>query len=63
MNIKQAKQIRLEDALTRLGYSPVRQRGADLWYASPFREESEPSFKVNTVRNLWYDFGAGEGVI
>ena len=25
------------------------------------REEHEPSFKVNTDRNLWYDFGAGKG--
>ena len=27
---------------------------------SPLREEHEPSFKVNTDRNLWYDFGAGK---
>ena len=25
------------------------------------KEEHEPSFKVNTDRNLWYDFGAGKG--
>ena len=30
-------------------------------YKSPFREEKEPSFKVNPDRNLWYDFGLGKG--
>ena len=41
-----------------LGYSPVKQQGNGLWYKSPLREEHEPSFKVNTDRNLWYDFDA-----
>ena len=44
-----------------LGYNPVRRQGDSLWYKSPFRDEQEPSFKVNTERNLWYDFGAGKG--
>ena len=44
-----------------LGYNPVRRQGDSLWYKSPFRDEQEPSFKVNTGRNLWYDFGAGRG--
>jgi hypothetical protein len=61
MNIKSAKAIPLADALTRLGFSPVRRRGNDLWYASPFRAESEPSFKLNLHRNQWYDFGQGKG--
>jgi len=29
-------------------------------YCSPLRNESTPSFKVNTERNQWYDFGTGE---
>ena len=53
-----AKQIRIEEYLHSLGYSPVRQQGGSLWYNSPFRDEQEPSFKVNTERNLWYDFDA-----
>lgn len=28
---------------------------------SPFREETDPSFKVNTEINKWYDFGLGQG--
>lgn len=41
-----------------LGYNPVRRQGDSLWYKSPFRDEQEPSFKVNIERNLWYDFDA-----
>jgi DNA primase len=32
-----------------------------LWYYSPFRQETEASFKVNLACNEWYDFGAGKG--
>ena len=61
MNIEDVKQIPITDYLHSLGYSPVKQQGNGLWYKSPLREEHEPSFKVNTDRNLWYDFGAGKG--
>lgn len=61
MTISEAKQIRITDYLHSLGYDPVKQQGNSLWYKSPFREEHDPSFKVNTDRNLWYDFGAGKG--
>lgn len=59
--MNEAKQIRIEEYLHSLGYNPVRRQGNSLWYKSPFRDEQEPSFKVNTERNLWYDFGAGRG--
>mgnify|MGYP000328038304 CR=1 FL=1 len=61
MNTNEAKRIRIEEYLHSLGYSPVRRQGNSLWYKSPFRDECEPSFKVNTERNLWYDFGASKG--
>ena len=61
MNIEDVKQISIADYLHSLGYSPVKQQGNGLWYKSPLREEHEASFKVNTDRNLWYDFGAGKG--
>ena len=61
MNTNEAKQIRIEEYLHSLGYDPVRRQGGSLWYKSPFRDEREPSFKVNTERNLWYDFGMGRG--
>ena len=61
MNIEEAKKIHIADYLHSLGYSPVKQQGANLWYKSPLREEHEASFKVNNERNLWYDYGAGKG--
>lgn len=61
MNTNEAKQIRIEEYLHSLGYDPVRKQGDSLWYKSPFRNEREPSFKVNTERNLWYDFSADRG--
>ena len=61
MNTNEAKRIHIEEYLHALGYNPVRRQGDSLWYKSPFRDEQEPSFKVNMERNLWYDFGAGRG--
>lgn len=61
MTIEESKNIKLADYLHSLGYNPIKQQGNSLWYKSPLREEQEPSFKVNTDRNLWYDFGAGKG--
>lgn len=61
MNIKQAKQINLDDFLQRLGLKPVRQTPSQAWYLSPLRNEDTPSFKVNRERNQWYDFGEGTG--
>ena len=45
MNIEEAKKIPITDYLHSLGYSPVKQQGANLWYKSPLREEHEASFK------------------
>ena len=61
MNIQEAKQIRIADYLQSLGYSPVKQQGESLWYKSPFRQETDASFKVNINRNLWFDYGPGKG--
>ncbi len=61
MNIQDAKSIKLADYLQSMGYTPIKQQGKSLWYKSPFRREAEASFKVNTDRNLWYDYGLGKG--
>ena len=61
MNIQEAKNIVLSDYLQSSGITPCRKQGGNLWYHSPFREEREPSFKVNPARNEWYDFGLGKG--
>ena len=61
MNANQAKQINLAKFLARLGYQPSKEQNQNLWYKSPFREENQASFKVDTTRNYWYDFGMGRG--
>ena len=54
MTIEEAKNIKLTDYLHSLGYAPVKQQGANLWYKSPFREENEASFKVNCSVHVPY---------
>ena len=61
MTTQEARKIHIADYLQSLGYNPVKQQGKSLWYKSPFREETEASFKVNTELNQWYDFGTGKG--
>lgn len=61
MNIQEIKTIKLQDFLASLGYTPTKQQGNKLWYLSPFRQENHASFKVNSDRNQWYDFGIGKG--
>lgn len=60
MTIQEAKQISIADYLQSMGYSPVKQQGESLWYKSPFRQETEASFKVNIELNPC-DFGSGRG--
>lgn len=60
MEIQHIKQIAITDYLQQQGYTPARVQGIHYWYYSPLRNESTPSFKVNTERNQWYDFGSGE---
>jgi DNA primase len=55
------QQIDLVEYLEKLGYQPQKNRNNHYWYLSPFREEKEPSFKVNRQLNLWYDSGLGKG--
>jgi len=61
MNSTQAKQIPLAKILEQLGYSPHHEARGDVWYFSPFRKESEASFKIDTRQNVWFDYGEGAG--
>lgn len=61
MNIKEIKQIKLQDFLAEMGCKPIKQYGVNLMYLSPLRTEKHASFKVNTEINQWYDFGIGRG--
>jgi len=64
MNAQQAKRIPLTDILARLGFEPHHVDKWGIWYNSPFRAETKPSFKVNPDLNTFYDFaGVGGNVL
>lgn len=47
--------------LERKGFKPVRRTPNYVMYRSPLREETHPSFKVDTQKNLWIDYAEGRG--
>lgn len=61
LTFSDAKKISIAGYLSSIGIEPAKIRGNNYWYNSPFRTERDPSFKVNTKLNLWYDHGSGEG--
>ncbi len=61
MNCAEANELSLISYLSFLGHQPQKIRGEDHWYLSPLREEREPSFKVNSKKNVWYNHGTGRG--
>jgi DNA primase len=61
MDISGLKTIPIADFLRRLGHAPVAQKGRELTYFAPYREEHKPSFCVNAEKNVFYDFGTGCG--
>lgn len=63
MKTQDAKRILITEVLSRLGFQPEKKfkGGIELGYLSPFRGEKEPSFFVNTQKNVWYDFGEKGG--
>jgi 5S rRNA maturation endonuclease (ribonuclease M5) len=63
MQIKDAKNIPLAQLVEHLGgrYAHT-DNNKQHWYYSPFRpNEKTPSFKINELRNTWYDFGHAGG--
>lgn len=61
MELEQIRQISLVGFLEDMGHIPVSRKGNDVWFRSPFRNERSASFKVDTQRNVWFDFGIGKG--
>lgn len=61
MNCNKAKQIDLVNYMKKEGFPPQKIKGNQAWFLSPFRNEKTPSFKVDTIKNIWYDFGEGCG--
>jgi hypothetical protein len=62
MNAAQARQIPILNLLSHFGFKPNIQKQNQVWFISPLRPtEKTPSFKVDLLKNLWYDHGLGQG--
>lgn len=62
MNYDEIKRhISIRAYLAARGIVPSREYGSRGMYLSPLREERTPSFSVSYDKNLWHDFGTGEG--
>ncbi len=59
--IQAIKHLSIRAYLAEQGLHPTKDNPRYGLYLSPLREEHMPSFKVDYVRNLWYDFGLGKG--
>lgn len=55
------KRYPIVEYLEMKGIKPVRKTPTYVMYRSPLREETHPSFKVDTEKNLWIDYGEGRG--
>lgn len=55
------KRHSIVEYLERKGIKPVRRTPSYALYRSPLREETHPSFKVDTQKNLWIDYAEGRG--
>ena len=55
------KRYSIVEYLESKGIKPVRKTPTYVMYHSPLREETHPSFKVDTEKNLWIDYGEGRG--
>ena len=59
--LSRIKRYPIVEYLERKGIKPVRRTPAYALYRSPLREETHPSFKVDTEKNLWIDYAEGRG--
>ena len=60
-DLSRIKRYSIVEYLERKGFKPVRRTPSYALYRSPLREETHPSFKVDTEKNLWIDYGEGRG--
>ena len=60
-DLSRIKRYPIVEYLERKGIKPVRRTATYALYCSPLREETHPSFKVDTEKNLWIDYGEGRG--
>jgi len=61
LTCEKARDISIVSTLENLGHFPRRTKEKEAWFLSPFRSETQASFKVNLQINRWYDHGIGKG--
>ena len=61
MSCERARNICIVKTLAKLGHFPSRTSEKEAWFLSPLRSETQASFNVSLIKNLWYDFGIGKG--
>ena len=61
MDAKAINKFPIREYLAARGIRPAKDRGYYGLYHSPLREDRTPSMKVDYDKNLWIDYGAGEG--
>lgn len=61
MNIKDAKNIRIDEFLENLGHACAKVSGGRKWYKRPYGNENTPSFVLSQDCYAWYDHGEGRG--
>ena len=60
-DLSRIKRYPIVEYLERKGIKPVRKTPTYAMYRSPLREETRPSFKVDTEKNLWIDYAESRG--
>lgn len=58
---RSARNICIVQALAKLGHYPTRKSEKEAWFLSPLRSETQASFNVSLIKNLWFDYGLGKG--
>lgn len=61
MSYNKLNQLPIRQYLAEMNIYPVIDKGYYGMYHSPLREDNNASFKVDYQKNLWHDFGLGEG--
>lgn len=61
MTLHEIKQISIREYLAGLEIYPAKDHSHYGMYHSPFREDPHASMKVDYPKNLWIDYGIGEG--
>ena len=60
-NLSIIKRYPITAYLESKGITPVRRLATYAMYRSPLRDEHHPSFKVDTEKDLWFDYAEGCG--